>query len=106
MLRRFVQNYLPRHRNRTNQLLHAVGIPLSFLVAPIAAVFGAAWYWHVGCFVCGYLLQFAGHAVEGNDAGEVIFVKKRLGLPYTEYGRGASALSAGESCDDTTSAGP
>jgi hypothetical protein len=35
-------------------------------------------------FVVGYLLQFAGHAIEGNDAGEVILVKKFAGKPYID----------------------
>ena len=104
MLRRFIQNYLPRHRNPVNRLLHLIGIPLSFVAAPAAAIAGYPWYWHVGCFVGGYVLQFAGHAVEGNDAGEVVFVKKMLGLPYTEYAPGANSSSDAESSDDTTSA--
>ncbi|MEQ9408736.1 MAG: DUF962 domain-containing protein [Fuerstiella sp.] len=104
MLRRFIQNYRPRHRNRVNQVLHVVGIPLSFVVAPAAALGGAAWYWHVGCFVGGYLLQFAGHAVEGNDAGEVVFVKKLLGMPYTEYSPVSNSSSGSEAPDDINSA--
>ena len=44
------------------------------------------WLWAAVCFVGGYLLQFIGHAVEGNDAGEVILVKKLLGLHYVEFG--------------------
>ena len=86
MIRRFLQNYLPRHRNRVNQLLHLVGVPLTFVGTPWTAISGAAWYWPVGCFLTGYVLQFIGHAVEGNDAGEVVFLKKRLGMGYTEYG--------------------
>lgn len=35
-----------------------------------------------GLFVAGYGLQFLGHAIEGNDAGELIMVKKWLGKPY------------------------
>ena len=104
MLRRFWHNYLPRHQNRVNQLLHLVGVPLSFLVAPALAMGGADWYWHVGCFVAGYVFQFVGHAVEGNDAGEVVFVKKMLGLPYNEYASGANSSSDPELPDDTTSA--
>ncbi|MEZ6129625.1 MAG: DUF962 domain-containing protein [Planctomycetaceae bacterium] len=103
MIRGFLNNYLPRHRNRINQRLHAVGIPLSFLVAPALAIGGAAWYWHVGCFVSGYVLQFVGHAVEGNDAGEVVFVKKMLGMPYTEYASNTYSSSVPETPDDTTS---
>ena len=105
MIQKFLSNYLPRHRNPVNQILHLIGVPLSFVVAPVLAVLGWDWYWHVGCFVCGYLLQFAGHAVEGNHAGEVVFVRKKLGLSYNEYASRANSSSAPESSDDMTSAG-
>ena len=36
-------------------------------------------------FFGGYLLQFAGHALEGTDPGEVIYFKRKLGLPYVEF---------------------
>lgn len=105
MIQRFLTNYLPRHRNRTNQFLHLVGVPLSFIVAPVLFVLAYAWYWHVGCFVAGYLLQFAGHAVEGNDAGEIVFLKRMLGLSYNEYASQTNSSSTSDSPDDTTSAG-
>ena len=104
MLRQFAANYLPRHRNPINLILHGVGVPLAFLVAPILAVMGCRWYVHVGCFVGGYFLQFVGHAIEGNDAGEVVFLKRKLGLSYTEYATGTNSSSPAESPDDTTSA--
>lgn len=104
MLKRFIANYLPRHRHPVNQILHAVGVPLSFLVAPILLAIGMPWWTHVGCFVVGYLLQFAGHAVEGNDAGEIVFAKRLLGLSYNEYAPSANRSSDPDSPDDTTSA--
>ena len=104
MIQQFLKNYLPRHTHPLNRALHVLGVPLSFLVAPAAAIAGAAWYWHVGAFAAGYLLQFAGHAIEGNDAGEVVFLKKKLGLPYREYAPGANSSSGAETSDDTTSA--
>ena len=104
MIRDFLANYLPRHRNRTNRLLHLIGVPLSFMVAPVLAVQEYPWFIHMGCFAAGYLLQFAGHAVEGNDAGEVVFFKRMLGLSYNEYAQGANGSSTEESADDTTSA--
>ena len=104
MIRKFMANYLPRHRNPVNRFLHLLGVPLSFVAAPALAIMGFPWFWHVGCFVCGYLLQFAGHAVEGNDAGEVVFVKKMLRMPYTEYAPDASSSSPSKSSDDTNSA--
>lgn len=102
MIRRFVRNYLPRHRNRFNQFLHLIGVPLTFVGTPWCVAGGAAWYWALSCFVVGYLLQFAGHAVEGNDAGEVVFLKRKLGLPYTEYGPGSNSSSPSEKSVDTT----
>ena len=40
------------------------------------------WYRPVGLLVVSYLLQWAGHTIEGNDMGEVILFKKWLGKPY------------------------
>ena len=36
----------------------------------------------VGAFVLGYLLQYLGHCVEGNDLGEWAGIKRLVGLPY------------------------
>ena len=36
----------------------------------------------MGLLALSYLLQWIGHAVEGNDMGEVILLKKLLGRPY------------------------
>lgn len=102
MIRTFLRNYLPRHRNRFNQALHLVGVPLTFVGTPWTIVAGTAWYWPLACFTCGYGLQFAGHAIEGNDAGEVVFLKKALGMPYTEYGPCSDHSSNGDQDDDRT----
>jgi hypothetical protein len=40
------------------------------------------WYWGVGAFLGGYLLQWIGHLVEGNDLGEWAGIKRFFGLPY------------------------
>lgn len=104
MIRRFLRNYLQRHRHPLNRVLHAVGVPLAFLVAPMLWLMERAWYIHAGCFLAGYFLQFAGHAVEGNDAGEIVCVKRFLGMPYTEFASTANASSQSERNDDTTSA--
>ena len=34
----------------------------------------------------GYVLQYAGHRLEGNDMGEVVLMKKLLGRPYVAVG--------------------
>lgn len=41
------------------------------------------WWRPVLMVVGGYFLQLIGHWHEGNDLGEMILVKKVLGLPYT-----------------------
>jgi hypothetical protein len=105
MIRRFLQNYLPRHRNRWNQLLHAIGVPVTFVVPVILAIRGLEWYWAVSSFFSGYALQFAGHAIEGNDAGEVVFIRKMLGMPYTEYGPLSEYSRHSEGIDDSTAGG-
>jgi hypothetical protein len=40
------------------------------------------WYWPAAAFVAGYILQWLGHCVEGNDLGEWAGIKRLLGLPY------------------------
>ena len=35
-------------------------------------------------FLGGYMVQFLGHAIEGTDPGEIILLKRRLGLPYVD----------------------
>ena len=104
MIRRFLTNYLPRHTSRVNRALHVVGVPLTFLGTPYALIIGADWYYSIGCFVVGYLLQFVGHAIEGNDAGEVVFLKKKLGMPYTEYAAARDTSSPSENDADSCSA--
>ena len=102
MIRRFITNYLPRHRNRTNQILHLIGVPLTFIRTPVAIGLTHGWLWPLACFVTGYALQFVGHAVEGNDAGEAVFVKKLLGKPYTEYAQESQRSSSVDQRDDMT----
>lgn len=85
MLRRFVTNYVERHLHPVNRVLHLVGVPLTFVVSVVMLVLGEPW-WALGCFVAGYILQFVGHAIEGNDAGETVLVKRWLGRPYVEFG--------------------
>lgn len=87
MLTRFVVNYVARHRNRANQALHLIGVPTTFVVSVLLLVDGQA-VWAAVAFVGGYVLQFVGHAIEGNDAGEMILIKKILGKPYQEFAPG------------------
>lgn len=83
MLTRFLKNYALRHQHPANRILHVVGLPLTF-VLPVVLITKNMPGWAFASFVGGYCLQFAGHACEGNDAGEAILVKRALGLPYTD----------------------
>lgn len=93
MLGRFLANYVQRHRHRGNQLLHLVGVPLTFVVSTVFLV-QHEWMWAAASFVGGYILQFVGHAIEGNDAGEVVLFKKLTGRPYKEFGPPAQKRAA------------
>jgi hypothetical protein len=75
------RNWLLRHQNAFNFWIHLIGIPLAFASIPL--LFLTDWYWAAAAFVGGYFLQWVGHRVEGNDVGELIPLKKLLGLPYT-----------------------
>ncbi|MBX3437335.1 MAG: DUF962 domain-containing protein [Planctomycetaceae bacterium] len=83
VLRRFFANYAARHQHPANQLLHLIGLPVTF-VLPLILLTRQAPGWAGIAFLAGYALQFAGHAIEGNDAGEAILVKKSLGMPYID----------------------
>lgn len=83
MVKRFVINYLQRHQHPLNQALHLVGVPLTFIGSAVLLC-QAQFVWACAAFVVGYLLQFAGHWIEGNDAGEVILLKRALGIPYVD----------------------
>ena len=79
-MRRFLVNYAARHRHPANIGLHAIGLPVTFLL-PLGLLAAGEAFYALLAFVGGYALQFLGHAIEGNDAGEVVLVKRWLGLP-------------------------
>ena len=72
-------NWRERHVHPFNFAVHLLGIPM--VLVGIVLLFILDWYWGAGLFVLGYVLQWLGHRVEGNDVGELIPVKKALGLP-------------------------
>jgi hypothetical protein len=78
-LRRILANWRERHRHPFNFAIHLIGIPLA--VAGVPLLFFNIW-WGLGAIVVGYLLQYIGHQVEGNDVGEWAAIKRMLGLPY------------------------
>ena len=72
-----------RHQHPFNFVIHLVGIPLA--VAGVCLFFTMPWedwYLGAGALGLGYLLQYIGHRVEGNDVGEWAAIKRLLGLPY------------------------
>jgi hypothetical protein len=82
-----IANWIERHQNRTSFWLHMVGIPLTIASVVLAGIQLAdsrwdLWWRPVVLLVVGYLLQWIGHLIEGNDMGEVIVIKKLLGKPY------------------------
>ncbi|GBD36536.1 hypothetical protein HRbin36_01661 [bacterium HR36] len=79
-LGRVWRNWRQRHRHPISLAMHAVGIPMTLVAIPFLCV---GWWWTAaGLFFGGYALQFFGHAIEGNDPGELVLVKRALGLPY------------------------
>ena len=83
----WLNNWLLRHQHPVSFWLHMLGIPLTLAAVALALVQLAdsrwgLWWRPVLLLVAGYLLQWIGHAIEGNDMGEIILIKKLLGRPY------------------------
>jgi len=60
----FLENYKHKHQHPLNRLCHAIGIPLIVLSLPLVAF---RWRWALGLFVVGWVFQFVGHLIEGNQ---------------------------------------
>jgi uncharacterized membrane protein YGL010W len=96
-----IAHWLERHRHPLSFLFHMIGIPPTILGVLLFSVYvglisAPVMALSLALFFGGYLLQFAGHVLEGTDPGEVIFFKRKLGLPYVEFppARGAVASTA------------
>lgn len=79
--------YLERHQHPGSRVLHALGIPMTLgaLVLAGCQLMDGRWdlWWRpVALLAIGYILQWIGHRIEGNDMGEIIILKKWLGRPY------------------------
>src|SRR5262245_43996258 len=84
---RWLRNWLDRHQHPASLILHLIGIPLTILAIPLALLQlrdnrWDLWWRPVLLIVAGYLLQWLGHRIEGNDMGEIILIKRWLGKPY------------------------
>ena len=96
-----IEGWIARHRDPISFALHILGIPATVLGPMLLPIALMAWSLStallgIGLFVGGYLIQFMGHALEGTDPGEVIWLKRKLGLPYVEIApRRKSPQSAG-----------
>jgi uncharacterized membrane protein YGL010W len=64
MTNSFVDNYKSKHRHPLNRLSHSIGIPMIIVALPL---FFVSWRWALGVFVVGWVLQFVGHLIEGNQ---------------------------------------
>jgi uncharacterized membrane protein YGL010W len=60
----FVEEYKAKHRHPLNRLTHSFGIPAIVVSLPL---FFWNWRWALALFVAGWVLQFVGHAIEGNQ---------------------------------------
>jgi uncharacterized membrane protein YGL010W len=60
----FLEVYREKHQHPMNKMLHTLGIPM--IVVSLVVVF-FDWKWGLGLFVFGWILQFIGHAFEGNQ---------------------------------------
>src|SRR6476646_1091460 len=83
----WLSNWLERHQHPLSLTLHIIGIPLTLGALVLGAIQLFQWRWDLwwrpaALFAGGYLLQWIGHRIEGNDMGELILVKRALGRPY------------------------
>ncbi|HEX8852947.1 MAG TPA: DUF962 domain-containing protein [Pyrinomonadaceae bacterium] len=60
----FMENYKAKHQHPLNRLTHNIGIPL---IVISLVVFFFNWRWALAMFVVGWILQFVGHWIEGNQ---------------------------------------
>lgn len=83
----WLANWMERHQNAFSFWLHMLGIPLTIAAVVLAGAQLYHWRWDLWyrpamLLTVGYLLQWIGHRVEGNDMGELILVKRWMGKPY------------------------
>lgn len=60
----FVEGYKAKHQHPLNRLSHTIGIPMIVVSLPL---FFLSWRWALVLFVVGWVFQFIGHAIEGNQ---------------------------------------
>lgn len=60
----FMEDYKAKHTHPLNRLTHSIGIPLIVVSLPLLFF---SWRWALALFVVGWVFQFIGHAIEGNQ---------------------------------------
>ena len=60
----FFSNYKAKNQHPLNRLTHSIGIPMIVISLPL---FLFNWRWSLLLFVAGWIFQFVGHAIEGNQ---------------------------------------
>jgi uncharacterized membrane protein YGL010W len=60
----FMEDYKAKHKHPLNRLTHSIGIPMIVVSLPL---FFFSWRWALALFVVGWIFQFIGHAIEGNQ---------------------------------------
>jgi uncharacterized membrane protein YGL010W len=60
----FIEIYKAKHTHPLNKLMHSIGIPMIVVSLPL---FFFNWRWALTLFIVGWILQFVGHAIEGNQ---------------------------------------
>lgn len=64
MAQDLLANYKAKHKHPLNRLTHSIGIPMIVVSLPL---FLFNWRWALLLFIVGWILQFVGHAIEGNQ---------------------------------------
>jgi uncharacterized membrane protein YGL010W len=60
----FMEDYKAKHKHPLNRLTHNIGIPMIVVSLPL---FFFNWRWALALFIVGWIFQFIGHAIEGNQ---------------------------------------
>jgi len=59
-----VATYKAKHQHPLNRLTHSIGIPMIVVSVPLVFF---NWRWALALFAGGWIFQFVGHAIEGNQ---------------------------------------
>ena len=60
----FMETYKSKHQHPLNRLSHTIGIPMIVVSLPLVFF---SWKWALALFVVGWVFQFIGHLIEGNQ---------------------------------------